>query len=477
MAFDLNPSQRAAVEHNDGPDARACGRGIRQDACRHPRIARLIEQGTPAWSILALTFTNKAAQEMRERAAQLTDAKSAKELRVTTFHSFGLDFLRKECRALGFRGDSFSIYDQSDCQAQLRELLRGIDAGRKFDIAAILSRISIAKNAFETEDNWNTRPGDEYDEIARVVYPKYIATLRSLQALDFDDLVTETVSILSKREDIRQKWVSKIRYMMVDEYQDTNASQLELVRLLAGDHHNVMVVGDDDQAIYGWRGADVNNILDFEHHFHGTKVVKLEENYRSVASVLNVANAVLAASKAKRHGKVLKPTREAGPKVELVVCPDPEVEASAIADEIQRSKSNDPSLKWRDIAVLYRSNSQGQPVEIALRELGIPYRLLGGQKFYERKEVKDLLAYLRVALQPEEELSLRRVINYPARGIGEVALKKISAFATIRDTTMWNAVQNAEAIDDLPPAGIEACAQFVHIVRSTRAVLESTKSL
>jgi ATP-dependent DNA helicase Rep len=473
LVSDLNPSQRAAVEHGEGPLLVLAGAGSGKTRVVTRRIARLVAQGTPAWSIVAVTFTNKAAAEMRERVASLTGPKVAKEIRVTTFHSFGLDVLGKEAKTIGFRNGQFAVFDQADCMGVVRELLRNVDAGKRFDVASILGRISVAKNAFQTADTWEPREGDEYDEIARELYPRYTAALRGYQAFDFDDLVTETVLLLKKREDVRARWQSKIRYLLVDEYQDTNASQLELVRLLAGTHHNVTVVGDDDQAIYAWRGADVTNILDFEQHFTGAKVVKLEENYRSIGAVLDVANAILAKSQGKRHGKVLRATRDKGPKADLVVFPDPEVEAAWIADEIHRVTKVEGTLRPRDVAILYRSNAQSDPLELALKERGISHVQIGGQKFYERKEVKDLLAYLRVALAPNDEMSLRRVINYPSRGIGDVALTKLSMFATARDLSLFQAVERAQAIEDLPGAAIEGCAAFEAIVGETRRLLEA----
>ncbi|MCU0681263.1 MAG: UvrD-helicase domain-containing protein [Polyangiaceae bacterium] len=475
MAPELNPSQLAAVEHDQGPALVLAGAGSGKTRVVTTRIARLIERGVPAWSIVAMTFTNKAAEEMRERVAHLTGPKVAKQLKVTTFHSFGLDVLGAEAHAFGFRGGQFTIFDQADGMGAIREILRSIDAGRRFDVAAIQARISMAKNAFETPETWRPRPDDEYDEIAHAVYPRYLAAMRAYQAFDFDDLVTETVHLLRRREDIRQRWQNKLRYLLVDEYQDTNASQFELVRMLVEGHNNVMVVGDDDQSIYAWRGADVRNILDFERHFAGARVIKLEENYRSRPPVLHVANAVLAKSQARRHGKVLKPTLTGGTKVELVVCPDNDTEAAFIGDEIQRAFSADPTLRARDVAVLYRSNGQAEAVELALRERGVPHRVLGGQKFYERKEVKDILAYLRVAVRPDDELSVRRVINYPSRAIGESALERLSLYATARDLSLYQAAERAQAVDNLPSAAVEGCRAFCELVDQTRRELVQNK--
>ena len=471
MATPLNESQRAAVEHGEGPLLVLAGAGSGKTRVVTTRIARLVESGTPAWSIVAVTFTNKAAAEMRERVATLVGVKAAKELRVTTFHSFGLDLLSKEVAALGFRGGSFAVFDQADAMGLVRELLRTVDAGKRFDVASILGRISVAKNAFETAETWKPREGDEYDEIARELYPRYQAALRAYQAFDFDDLVTEAVLLLQRREDVRARVQAKIRALLVDEYQDTNASQLALVRLLVGPHRNVTVVGDDDQSIYAWRGADVRNILDFESHFPGAKVVKLEENYRSVGAVLDVANAVLAASQARRHGKILRAVRDVGAKVELVTCADPDIEAAFVVEGIADALSADSTLRRRDVAVLYRSNAQAEPIELALKEKGIAHRILGGQKFYERKEVKDLLAYLKVAITPVDEMALRRVINYPSRGIGEGALTKLAMYATARDLSMVQAVERAMAIDELPQPAVDGCRAFEKIIGDARRAL------
>lgn len=468
----LNPSQREAVLHGEGPMLVLAGAGSGKTRVVTRRIARLIAAGVAPASMLAVTFTNKAAAEMRERVAHLVGPRSAKEMRVMTFHSFGLELLGAEASAMGLRNGAFTIYDQADCTSTIREILRSIDAGKRFDIAAILGRISLAKNAFETADTWVLRPHDEYDEIAREVFPRYQAALRSFHAFDFDDLVTEAVTLLRRREDVRRRWQRRIRYLMVDEYQDTNAAQLELVRLLAGEWRNVTVVGDDDQSIYAWRGADIANILNFAEHFPGARVVKLEENYRSSAAVLAIANAVLSSSRGKRFGKVLKATQGEGQRVEVAVCIDPEIEAAFVVDEIQRATAADPTLTHDQIAVLYRSNSQAEPVEQALKEAGVPHRILGGQKFYERKEVKDLLAYLRVALAPEDEISVRRVLNYPARGIGEASLQKLSSYATARDLTLWQAVERAGDIDALGGVAVEGCRQFEQVVTVARQLLE-----
>ena len=477
MSVGLNPSQHAAVEHGLGPMLVLAGAGSGKTRVVTHRIARLIERGTPARGILAVTFTNKAAAEMRERVVALVGPKIGKDLHVSTFHRFGLDVLGEETRALGLRGSSFAIFDQADQAGVVREILREIRSGKAYDISAILARISNAKNAFLTVEQWEEaqRKGkgiDEYDEIAMLVYPRYEAALRTFQAFDFDDLICEVARLWQRRPDVLERWRMRFRQIIVDEYQDTNRAQLELVRLLGGEHRNVMVVGDDDQSIYAWRGADVRNILDFEEHFGGAKVVKLEHNYRSVSAILDVANAVLAHSGARRHKKTLLSTRSSEDRVQVIVAADPEVEASFVGAEAQRLIEQE-GVRPREIAVLYRSNLQSAPIESALKERAIPLRMIGGTQFYERKEVKDLIAYLRVILNPNDEMSLRRIINYPARGLGDVAVGKLGSYATAHDLTLWAVVQKPHMVRELPPGAMEGCRALVRIVDAMRLRLDT----
>ncbi len=437
------------------------------------RIARLLERGVAAKSILAVTFTNKAAGEMHERVSKLVGAKAAKDLTVSTFHRFGLSVLGSETRTLGLRGNKIAIFDQADSVGVIREILRELKTTRALDVGAILARISLAKNTFLEPEEWleQQRNGlgvDEYDELAMLVYPRYREQLRAFQAFDFDDLICEVVRLFRRREEVLERWRMRYRYLIVDEYQDTNHAQLELVRLLGGGHNNVCVVGDDDQSIYAWRGADVRNILQFEDHFPGAKVVKLEHNFRSTRAILDVAKVVLERSGPRRHGKTILASREEGAQVSQVIAADPEVEASFVGSEIQKLCEKDGVFP-RDIAVLYRSNLQAENIEAALKERTIPYRIIGGTAFYERKEVKDLVAYLRVAIDPRDEMSLRRIINYPARGIGDAAFTKLVAFATAHDTSLWATIQKPHAVQDLPPAAAQGCRELVQIIEGARA--------
>ncbi len=477
VSVGLNPSQHAAVEHLMGPMLVLAGAGSGKTRVVTHRIARLIERGTSARAILAVTFTNKAAAEMRERVVSLVGPKVGKALHVSTFHRFGLEVLGAETRALGLRGTSFAIFDQADQAGVIREILRDQKTGKNYDVGAILARISNAKNAFLTAEEWEeaqrqSKGVDDYDEVAMLVYPRYQAALRSFQAFDFDDLITEVVRLWQRRPDVLARWQQRFRQIIVDEDQDTNHAQLELTRLLGGEHKNVMVVGDDDQSIYAWRGADVRNILDFEEHFPGAKVVKLEHNYRSVAAVLDVANAVLAKGGGRRHQKTLIATRSDENRVQVIVCADPDVEASFVGAEIQKLVERE-MVRPKEIAVLYRSNLQSAPIESALKERAIPIRMIGGQQFYERKEVKDLVAYLRVILNPTDEMSLRRIVNYPARGIGDVALERISTYATAHDLSLWAVVCKPHAVRDLPPAAMEGCRALVRLVEAMRLRMDT----
>jgi DNA helicase-2/ATP-dependent DNA helicase PcrA len=456
------------VEHDTGPLLVLAGAGSGKTRVVTARIARLLERGVLSKTILAVTFTNKAAEEMKERVLAMVGDKLAKDLVVSTFHSFGLRVLSAEGRALGLRNGQFTIFDEGDAAGTVREILRGIRAERRYDIPAILARISQAKSNLWEDDDLPNREADEYDEITRIVWPKYRAALKGFCAFDFDDLVTEPVRLWKRSADVLERWQERFRYVLVDEYQDTNHSQLELVRLLSDRHKNIAVVGDDDQSIYAWRGADVSNILEFEKQFPGAKVVKLEQNYRSTSAVLSVANSVLARTEAKRHKKVLRATRDGGTIVSLVAAEDSELEAAFVADEIKRLC--DRGQATNEVAVLYRSNRQAEPIESALKERSIPVEVLGGTQFYDRKEVKDLLAYLRVALNSRDEISLRRVLNYPARQIGEVALEKLENAANTTQKGLFDVVREPGEIG-LSAAALEGCRAFVDTIERARAAL------
>ena len=478
MPHPLNAAQQRAVEHHTGPLVVLAGAGSGKTRVITHRIARLIDRGVPRSAILALTFTNKAAGEMSERVAKILGKKTAPsrkktkafepgQVTITTFHSFGLGVLTRERAATG---GAFTIFDQGDSLAAVKEILRTVDAGKRFDAAAILARISNAKNAFSSLEELPDRDADAYDAITRLVYPRYQAALRSFRAYDFDDLVCGVALLWQSRPDVLARWRERFRFLLVDEYQDTNGAQLALVRLLGGEHRNVCVVGDDDQAIYGWRGADVKNILEFEEHFPGALVIKLEQNYRSAAPILDVANAVIARRTDTRHKKVLFTNRSGGEKVRSVIAQTPDIEASWVGKEIARLV-RDEHKSPTEIAILYRSNGQSKAFEEALREQGIAHRVVGGQQFFERKEVKDVLAYLKVVLNPQDEISLRRILNYPARGIGESSVERLSVHALAKGWTLGQAVERVDALDDVSGAAREGCKALERIVEETRREL------
>jgi DNA helicase-2/ATP-dependent DNA helicase PcrA len=468
-SFPLNPAQKQAVEHQNGPLLVLAGAGSGKTRVITQRIARLIERGVPSSAILALTFTNKAAGEMAERVLHVMEGKggaaAAKALTVSTFHSFGLRVLGREKKALG---GAFTIFDQGDQIGAIKDVLgRMGGGGRSYDAGAILARISWAKNAFLSPEDYREREGDEYDEITKVVYPRYQAALRNFRAYDFDDLVCEVARIWAEKPDVLARWQSTYRYILVDEYQDTNGAQLALLRQLAAEHKNLCVVGDDDQAIYAWRGADVKNILSFEEHFPGAVVIKLEQNYRSTEAILAVANSVIAKRVDARHRKVLFTDKPGGEKVKLVVAGSPEVEAAWVAREIKRVMREE-GRRPRDLAILYRSNGQAKALEEALREEGVPHRVVGGQQFFERKEVKDLLAFLKVALNRHDEISLRRVVNYPPRGIGETSVERLGVHALAKGWTLWQTIERVDALDDIPSGAHEGAKQLEKLVGEVR---------
>jgi DNA helicase-2/ATP-dependent DNA helicase PcrA len=443
----LNPPQREAAGHGGGPLLVLAGAGSGKTRVITFRIAHLIGGGIPPQAICAVTFTNKAAEEMRERVAHLLrDPAASRALTIGTFHALGLHILRTERRALGMpRG--FTIYDQSDQMGALRESLRAVrefgrDGERRFDVKSILARISLAKNAFIGPEAYAGNPADEYDAMTAQVYPKYQEMLRACAAFDFDDLIVEPVRLFERDAEVARRWAERFRFVMVDEFQDTNRAQLRLVEHLTRDHKNLVVVGDDDQSIYSWRGADPTNILQFADKFPGAKVVKLEQNYRSTKTILAAANQVIANNK-QRHGKQLWSKHADGEIITHAVAATSEDEAKWIAREIAQLHKD--GRRWQDIAVMYRSNLQAKVVEDELRQAQVPYVMYGGQQFFERKEVKDVLAYLRVALNPRDELALRRVINYPARGIGATTVDRLVTAAHARHATLWDALRGALA--------------------------------
>ena len=442
------------MSHTGGPLLVLAGAGSGKTRVITFRIANLLALGIPPATICAVTFTNKAAEEMRERVAALVrHGEIARRLTIGTFHALGLHILRTERRALGLpRG--FAVYDQSDQLGVIREALRAVrDGDRRYDVKALLTRISLAKNQMVAPEAYLPDPADDYDVATAEVYPRYQAMMRACAAFDFDDLIVEPVRLFERDPEVGRRWAERFRFVMVDEFQDTNAAQLRMVRHLVTDHQNAVVVGDDDQSIYSWRGADPTNILRFGELFPGAKIVKLEQNYRSTRTILAAANEVIANNK-QRHGKQLWSKLGDGEPITHAVAATAEDEARWVAAEI--AALHKAGRRWEDIAVMYRSNLQAKVLEEELRQASVPYVMYGGQQFFERKEVKDVLAYLRVALNSRDELALRRVINYPARGLGPTTVERLVAAAHARHASLWDALRGAiSGTAPLPGIGAE----------------------
>jgi ATP-dependent DNA helicase Rep len=475
MSDGLNPSQRAAVEHERGPLLVLAGAGSGKTRVITMRIARLIERGVRPQQILAVSFTNKAAEEMRERMVPLVGHKLAEQLEMSTFHSFGVRFLQEENKVLGYDG-RFVIFDQADALGLLRQLMREarVSDERKLDANAILARISRWKNELKAPEDI-AETDFEYDAVARELYPRYESQLRHMHAVDFDDLVVLPVRILEKHAAVRAKWQLRFRYILIDEFQDTNVGQMRSLLLLANELRNVCVVGDDDQSIYAFRGADVRNILEFEQHFPGARIIKLEDNYRSRSAVLDVANAAIAQCANKRHLKTLRAARGAGDKVKLVACTDPGHEARFVTEEI-RDLYRD-RVAYRDMAVLYRSNLQAKLIEDELRAAGVPYKLFGGTQFFDRKEVKDAAAYLRFVVNPRDDISLRRIINYPPRGIGDTTVERLNRVRLARDITLGKAVEQIHDLDDVSDATKRSARRLFDALHKARRNFEVGQNL
>ena len=466
----LNPPQREAVTTTEGPLlVLACAGSGKTRVIAH-RVAWLIVNGVAPGAILAVTFTNKAASEMRERVVSLAGP-PGEDVFVSTFHSFGLSLLQQEHAAAGLPR-RFAIFDAGDQLAVLKRCMRRVDVDdRAFDARRVLFRISEAKNALAR--TIRVRPagqGDDYDVVAAEMFPRYQAALRAQRAVDFDDLIALPVALLQRHPDLRRRYQERFRYVLVDEYQDTNRCQLELLKLLAGDRRNVCAVGDDDQAIYGWRGAEVKNILRFERHFPGACEVRLEQNYRSTGNVLACANAVIGKNP-HRKAKTLWTSAGAGEPVRVAALPDEEEEARYIADEIVRCRTS--GRTWSDVAVLYRLNAQSRPLEEALREASVPYHVRGGPAFFDRAEVRDVLAYLKVCVHPEDEVSLARIVNVPARGIGDASVERLHAWAAGQGVGMFAALRRASEISELPRGAAERMSEFARLIDRYRAAFRT----
>lgn len=439
----LNPQQREAVAHVEGPLLLLAGAGSGKTRVITHRIAHLIEaHHVPGPAVLAVTFTNKAADEMRQRVKSLlSDPSSATMPFVSTFHSFCVRLLRRDGDSLaeirsGFTRQ-FTIYDADDQVALVKSIYKQLGLDEKFmPYRAVLSRISHGKSHKETPQDWYKAATDPKLTRLATLYERYQERLQQANALDFDDLLLESVRLLYHDEALRQLYNRRYEFVMIDEYQDTNRSQYELMRLLTEARHNVCVVGDEDQSIYGWRGADIRNILDFERDYPDATVIRLEQNYRSTQNILEAASVVVANNK-ERKGKRLWTDSTAGAKIGLYEAPDGENEALFIADTIEKIVAANPSER---VAVLYRTNFQSRQIEEALRRYGRKYLVVGGFSFYQRAEVKDILAYLKILHSPQDSISLLRVINTPARGIGKGTVEQIEQHALQNNLTLWSAI-------------------------------------
>lgn len=440
----LNPQQRDAAAHVDGPLLILAGAGSGKTRVITHRVAHLVHaHGVPAQTLLAVTFTNKAADEMRKRMeALLAKAGASGSPNVSTFHSFCVRMLRRDGDRLspiraGF-SRQFTIYDDDDQISIIKGIYRAIGLDEKFmQYRAALSRISHAKNIQQTPQDFYKDTTDPKMARLAVVFQRYEEALLRANALDFDDLLLESVRLLRHDADLRGIYNRKLSYLTVDEYQDTNRSQYELIRLLTESHKNLVVVGDEDQSIYGWRGADIRNILDFERDYKNAKVIRLEQNYRSTQKILEAAGAVVANNKA-RKGKNLWTDSGPGDAIHMYEAPDAENEALFIADTIEKVLSRNPEYR---VAVLYRTNFQSRQIEEALRRYGRKYIVVGGFSFYQRAEVKDILSYLKVVGSPNDSISLLRIINTPARGIGKTTVEQIEQFANEHRLSVWQAIE------------------------------------
>lgn len=444
----LNPQQKEAVEHDEGPLLILAGAGSGKTRVLTHRVAWLIEEkGVAPWKILAITFTNKAAKEMKERIEKLVGTK-ALDIWVGTFHACCVRILRREIERIGFNRN-FVIYDTSDQETLMKDCLNQLGYNDKnFPPKQILGEIGRAKDELMDPESYAEIAGSDF-RLRKVasLYALYQRKLKANNALDFDDIIMHTIRVLNENPDVLEYYQSKFKYILVDEYQDTNTSQYTLVSMLSQQHKNICVVGDDDQSIYGWRGANIRNILDFEKDFRGCHVVKLEQNYRSTGKILDAANQVIK-NNYGRKAKTLWTKNDAGQPIRVYQAQDEREEAWYTASTIQK-EVNGGARKYGDFAILYRLNAQSRVFEDAFMKTGVPYKIIGGHKFYDRKEIKDIIAYLRVIHNPHDDISLKRIINVPKRGIGKTTLDKAEQLAINNDVSIYSILLEAHAIPDL----------------------------
>ena len=449
----LNPQQSLAVTTTKGPVLVLAGAGSGKTRVITTRIAYLLSKRVKPEAILAMTFTNKAAAEMRQRVSDLIGGKRAERLTVGTFHSFCLHLLRRHHRRIGFPG-GIRIADASDQLAACRNVLRELRIpGASMQPNVLQSRISLLKNQMVDPEQFLARPGDDFDELVGRGYQRYEEFLKRSRKVDFDDLLVKTVQLLEKSEEVLEELRDTYRYVMVDEYQDTNTPQYEIVNRIAGKHRNLCVVGDDDQSIYSWRGADPSKILGFERDYPEAVVVRLETNYRSTQEILDAANRVIK-NNITRHEKTLTAHAGRGELLQLAILEDETAEAAYVVREIQ-NRTKHGQHRFSDFAVLFRTSVQPRAFEAELRAREVPYVLVGGMSFFDRKEVRDLLAYLRIIQNPNDEISLLRIINCPPRGVGKTTIDRVLAYATEQGISVPEAFDRSAEITKINPDAVE----------------------
>lgn len=461
----LNGPQREAVLCTEGPLLVLAGAGSGKTRVLTHRIAHLVEDLNVApWQIMAITFTNKAAAEMRERLQSLIGG-GARGMWVSTFHSMCVRILRTDCERVGF-AKGFTIYDDSDSKRLVEQIMDELNIDKKrYPIPALRNRISQAKNDLQVAEVFAEKTSDQVGQVAARVYTRLQERLRQLNAFDFDDLLLYTWLLLKNHPDVLAAYQNRFRYLMVDEYQDTNHAQYVLTQLLAAAHKNIMVVGDDDQSIYSWRGADLRNILDFEKDYPEARVVKLEENYRSMGNILAAANAVIA-NNLTRKPKKLFTSKPAGDKISVYSATDERDEGRWIASEIEHQHGE--GMSYNQIAVFYRTNAQSRMLEDMLMRAGLPYRLIGGTRFFDRAEIRDVMAYLNLVVNPANDVAAHRVINVPKRGIGKTTVEHIDYVARETGITFLQAAELCIADDQIRSATRKAIAEFVALIHEAQ---------
>ena len=468
MAIDidtLNDPQREAVLTTEGPLLVLAGAGSGKTRVLTYRIAHLIDDlGAEPWQILAITFTNKAATEMRERLMALVGPRS-RGMWVSTFHAMCVRILRTDAERIGFTR-SFTIYDTDDQKRLYKEVMAELDIDpKRFPVNALMNRISQAKNELVVPAEFEKQAIDPVGKVAARVYTRLQERLKAANAFDFDDLLVYAYLLLKNHPDVLEAYQQRFRYIMVDEYQDTNHAQYEITRLLAAGHQNLMVVGDDDQSIYSWRGADIRNILEFEGDYPAAATVKLEQNYRSVGNILAAANAVIANNQ-HRKAKRLFTAAEDGDKIEVYLATDERDEGRWIAGEIERRHAE--GLSYEDVAVFYRTNAQSRMLEDMLLRAGVPYRIVGGVRFFDRAEIRDVMAYLTLVVNPADDIAAKRVINVPRRGIGKTTIERIEQFGREMGLSFMDAAELVVADPEVRAATRNAVAEFVTLLKTAR---------